>query len=611
MICNWAWKPIGVSGLGFLFLAVTGCSTPLFRGQSPENKQLTDIVADERSSGPYTVGDLAVPVGTVYQKVEAVALVTQLDGTGSDPPPSQLRDQLKKEMQTHNVRRPEEALASKDTAMVLVRGFIPPGARKGDTFDVEVLIAPRTDTTTLRGGWLLQTRMREIAILENDLHTGHVAALAQGPIVIDALFDKSGDEVLETRGRVLMGAIVQIDRPMGLSIRSEHTSVKTSAAIGAAINDRFHDFDHGSKKGLANPTRDTFLELKVHSRYAHDVSRYIQVVRNIIVGESPVERIARLAELERQLLEPTTSQMAALQLEAIGKEAVNVLRKGLTATDPEIRFYTAETLAYLDDADAVPELFEAARTERAFRWRAMSALAVLDQFSAQEALLELMNVSSAETRYGAFRALHSRNSRDPVVHGEILGDEFAVHVMNTTGEPMIHIARATRPEIVLFGQGQRLESPSFLFAGKQILIKRQNEQTVKVSRFSSGSNDDKHETCSTNLEDVLRAIVKLGGGYAEAIQCIEEAKSKGFLEARVEIDALPRPGRAYHRDESKNREVEDSEETDSHDSIPDIFVDRLKRDRGGSDKSPLSPDIDQTRQPEPVWLDRMTRWMVL
>jgi hypothetical protein len=183
--------------------------------------------------------------------------------------------------------------------------------------------------------------------------------------------------------------------------------------------------------------------------------------------------------------------------------------------------------------------------------------------------------------------------------------------MNTTGEPMIHFARATRPEIVLFGQGQKLEAPTFLFAGQHILIKRVNEQTVKVSRFAPGADDkdDKHETCSTNLDDVLRAIVKLGGGYAEAIQAIEEAKSKGFLAARIEIDALPRPGRVYLRDENQPDENQ-IEGMDSPDSIPDIFVDRLKRDRGTSHKPQVVPDIDQETQPGPEWMDRMTRWMI-
>jgi flagellar basal body P-ring protein FlgI len=324
---------------------VAGCATPLFRGQSPENKDPVDSIAGEGLDGTHLIGTLVVPQGLNYLKVEAVALVTQLDGTGSDPPPSPMRDNLRREMQTHHVHRPDEALASQNTAMVMVRGFIPPAAQKGDVFDVDVQAAPRTDTTSLRGGWLMSTRLRQLAVVDNSVHSGHVAAMAEGAILCDALFDKSQDQVLETRGRVLGGGTVQLERPLGLVIRAEHTSIKTSSMIGAAINERFHDFDRGTKRGLANPTRDDYVELKVHSRYRENILRFIQVVRHIAVGESPVERLVRMGELEKQLVEPTTAQRAALQLEAIGKEAVSALRKGIAASDPEVRFYAAESLA--------------------------------------------------------------------------------------------------------------------------------------------------------------------------------------------------------------------------------------------------------------------------
>lgn len=607
---NYAWQRLAliVSLCGATISG--GCTAPLFRGQSPETKEIAELV-DERADQPRFVGDLAAPVGTADLRVHGVALVTNLDGTGSDPPPSPLRDQLKKEMQTHNVRRPDEALASKNTAMVLVSGSIPPGAQKGDVFDIAVRVAPRTETTNLRGGWLMATRLREMSVLDHTIHTGHVAALSQGPILCDAQFDKSQDTVLQLRGRVLGGGVVQLERPLGLVIRDEHTSIKTSTMIGAAINDRFHDFDRGTKRGLANPTRDNYVELKVHSRYRDNVPRFIQVVRNITVGESPVECLARLSELQKQLLEPTSSQRAALQLEAIGTEGVPILRKAITSSDPEIRFYAAEALAYLDDSDATDALSEAARNERAFRWRAMLALAVMDQYASQQALVELMNASSAETRYGAFRALRAHDARDPLVRGEILNDEFALHMVSTTGDAMIHISRSKRPEIVIFGERQKLEAPSFVFAGKRILIKRHNEQTVKVSCFGL-NGEDQQQVCSTDLSDVIRTIAKLGGGYADVIQALEEAKSKGFLAARLEVDALPRGGRLYHREDHKDSAHDDSTELESTQIVPDIFLDRLKRDDEKPETSSVDEDLEITEgQVEPRgWLDRMTAWMV-
>src|SRR5262245_45986514 len=50
MICYWGWKPFAIGGISCFFIAALGCSTPsLFRGQSPESKPLSDIVADERT----------------------------------------------------------------------------------------------------------------------------------------------------------------------------------------------------------------------------------------------------------------------------------------------------------------------------------------------------------------------------------------------------------------------------------------------------------------------------------------------------------------------------------------------------------------------------------
>ena len=57
-----------------------------------------------------------------------------------------------------------------------------------------------------------------------------------------------------------------------------------------------------------------------------------------------------------------------LALEAMGgHEAIDVLRKGIHSRDAEVRFYSAEALAYLDESQAAAPLGEAARDIPAFR----------------------------------------------------------------------------------------------------------------------------------------------------------------------------------------------------------------------------------------------------
>ena len=209
----------------------------------------------------------------------------------------------------------------------------------------------------------------------------------------------------------------------------------------------------------------------MHPRYKNNISRYMRVIRNIALRETAGERVMRIESLERQLLEPTTAARAALQLEAMGDDAAHVWSKGWNHPTP--RFASMRPKPWPTwIAKKQPRCWQRRPlNESAFRWHALTALAAMDHVVAYEALNELLHVASSETRYGAFRALRTRNAADPLVRGEYLGGKFAYHVISSDGPPMIHISKALRPEIVVFGQDQRMVPPAFLFAGKEIMIK--------------------------------------------------------------------------------------------------------------------------------------------
>ena len=68
----------------------------------------------------------------------------------------------------------------------------------------------------------------------------------------------------------------------------------------------------------------------IHPRYKDNVGRYMQVVRNVAIDESPTSLQARLLFLEQQLSDPLTAANAAMRLEAIGDdEAKEILKQGL------------------------------------------------------------------------------------------------------------------------------------------------------------------------------------------------------------------------------------------------------------------------------------------
>jgi flagellar basal body P-ring protein FlgI len=533
--------------LGSLGLAaLAGCTSPLIRNQSPE---VEDITATTENSVAL-VGDYMAPWGLELKKLQAIGLVTNLDDTGSDPPPGMARDILIGEMQGREVKNPEKILQSPKVSLVEVVAILPPAVEKGDPIDVLVKVPNRSATTSLRGGWLMKARLRLMAAdRHGKLHTGGESALAEGSITVDTIFSGNGDSQNEVRGRILSGGVSLERRTLGLKIVREDVSIETTTVVGAAINQRFHTFDRGSKKGVAEPKDSRFVKLLVPPRYKHNLGRYMAVVRSIPLGEAAFQRARRLEALEQKLFEPTTCAKASLQLEAVGKEAIPALKKGLQSPDLETRFHAAQALAYLDEPESAQTLGEAAREEYAFRWQALTALSSMDHVQAYEVLSNLLHVSSAETRYGAFRALRRRRPSDPLVAGELLGGQFSLHLVPTTGEPLVHISRAERPEIVLFGHDMQMGPPQGIFAGKQIMLTATDAEQIKISRFSPGQ-EDKTVYTSLAVEQVIRGVVALGGTYGDVIQALQEAKQAGLIPARVEVDAVPRPGIAYSREES-------------------------------------------------------------
>ena len=503
------------------------------------------------------VGELAAPFGMFPVKLEAVGLVVGLHGTGSDPEPSAQRSMLMDEMQRRGVKNPNELLTSKDVALVLVRGVLRPGIQKGDRFDVEVRIPARSETTSLRGGRLLETRLSDMALVQGRLLDGKVRAVAQGPVLVDPSADEKNERVLLGRGRVLGGGIAFQPRSLGLVVKdAEEANNMTaeqlkdacfkSARIASVINRRFHIFKSGIKTDVASAKSGKYIDLMIHPRYKDNVDRYMQVIRAIAMDDSAVAINRRIRELDKKLFDAPSSAAAAMQLEGIGTRGIDTLLKGVASTDREVRFYSAEALAYLDRREAAEPLATAARQEPAFRVFALTALSAMEDFSAYEQLRELLAVPSAETRYGAFRALWKMNPNDALVKGEPLGGQFSYHVLSTEGPPMIHVTRNHRAEVVLFGRDQRFLAPLAINAGNRIMVTAQSAGEISVSKFAPNEPDQKR-TVSSRVDDVVRAIVELGGTYPDVVQAFQEAKAAGALEGRFEVEAIPEVGRTYER----------------------------------------------------------------
>ena len=519
-----------------LMIAGAGC-TSLMRG-SAEKSIATDVQM------PETVGEATRHQGLAAVTVESVALVTGLSGTGSDPPPTVHRQSLIDEMQKRNVENPNTILSDPSTAMVIVRAVMPPGTQKGDPLDIEVRTPSRSKTKSLGGGWLMETRLRDVAILDQELRTGHVRALAQGPVLLDTFLQDEGNRVAQLRGRILGGGVATKSRPIGLTLKTEHHSGTLSKMIGDAINQRFDTYRYGKRQGAATPKDDKFIELAIHPRYRNNLIRYFRVIEQIRLRDSLDSQLARLSTLEGELLVPATSALSALRLEAIGDEAIASLKKGLQSPSAEVRFYTAEALAYLDQPIAGKTL-AASVDEPAFRSRALLALGAMSSVQAHDALTSLLNRPSAEARYGAFRALQNMNPQDPILGQRTMGG-IVLHEIASTADPLVHVAKSRRPEIVVFGRAQPLQTPMMVLVDKTLLVKNESRDRLRVTRYQPGG-EDRSVTCPATVTDLISALTNVEATYPEIVQTLHAAKKQECLQCRLVFDAIAKTGRTYTR----------------------------------------------------------------
>jgi flagellar basal body P-ring protein FlgI len=513
-------------------VGLAGCAGSAIRSQSPENEVLAKLEAATR-----LVGDYAGPWGLSAKRIERPALITGLAGTGSDPPPGPQRATLVADMQSRGVLEPNRLLAAPSTALVWVHGYLPPGVRKGDRFDVFIDVPASHDTASLAGGWLMETRLAEMAVIGNTIRDGHELGIAVGPVLVDPVANGTLDSKSKLRARVPGGGVALTDREVGLVISPEHRSFAMSKRLGDWINRRFHAVVRGVKRGVATPRTDRYISLEVPAVYRHNLPRYLRVVQCVTVVEPPEGRHARLQLLARQLADPVTAPSAALRLEAIGKEAIPTLRQALDSKDLEIRFAAAEALAYLGESVAASHLAEAAATLRSARPAALTALGVLDDANGIDALQSLLANRSAETRYGAFRALWKMDRNLPLVRGESLGDACALHVLDVEGPPLIHATRSYRPELVFFGTEHPVDSGLRAEAGSSIVVVVEGGR-ARVSRFAPGERDRVEEVRAT-AEEVVRAVIDVGGTYPDAVQFLQQASAAHALGSRLAFDAVP------------------------------------------------------------------------
>ena len=521
-----------------------------------------------------TIGDVASIVGTDF-KVEGVGLVMALDNTGSDPAPSWQRTKLLDEMRKSGVAHPEKTLQNKSVSLVTVRATVPAGVSVADKFDVEIELSAATATTSLAGGWLVTTQLAQRAKTREGDKDDKVIASAVGPVMIGNA-GKSNDPKI---GRVLGGGHVKEDSPYALTIKEARRSGKTSQLIQNVITNRFHQTEGSDQKGMAVAKTDSLLVLKVPKTYHHNQDRYHQLIKLLPLIDNPTLRESRTQQWAKDLLDPKKAGLAALRLEGLGPGAAPSLRAALGSPDEMVRFFAAESLAYLNDSegDNAKVLAEIAKKKPEFRSYALKAMAATDQSASLLKLRALMAEPEFELRYGAFDALRTLDPSDPFLGKvQVLDDlpqpekdddmavritstrrtkaatrreePFALYVVDCEGPPMIHVTRNIRCEVVVFGKSQKVLTPVVLGAGGPLLLNASDgDDEVQISKITEKTLDAPRMKVTSALEvaEVVRQLANIYATYPDVVAILAAASNQKNLPGPFVIDAVPSANDAY------------------------------------------------------------------
>ncbi len=526
-------------------LSTTGCNNFIKRGQSPDDDGDILQFEDKSPVGPKYVAETCGMWGMDYAKIEGIGLVMGLDGTGSPAKPGAYREHLQEELKTHKERLEDtsgELFESKNTEMVIVRGYVPPGAREGDHFDVEIQMVPNMEGTSLDDGRLFRTRLRRLVQFKGrKLKEGLVVGLAEGPVLVDSVYESRQDSGNELHGWILGGGETLKPRPLGLNLRTQNYGPKTTTLISRAINARFTTLTANGREGIAKPKNYKTVNLLLPEIYRHNVRRFSEVMANIRYNETAQERVERLDELGKQMTDPATCTEAALRLEAIGRDAIPTLKRSLTNPDMELRFRAAEALTYCGQSDGLEILREVAEVEPAFRWHAITAISACEDPTAALHLEELMQSESAETRYGAFRALQTRSPEHPLVFGQRYLD-FFFHDVPVESSPMVHFSRSKRPEVVVFGDAR--VSDDFLYVETGTTIRSAGTGKLKLIHYSK-EHGREEVYCSTEVKDLIQTLSAHDFTYGRILRIFRKARKDESLVARLVVDAIPGMNRDY------------------------------------------------------------------
>jgi hypothetical protein len=470
--------------------------------------------------------------------VSGWGLVVNLNGTGgSDQISNNLKAFMAKELEAKGFGRkvsptlksitPELVLSDKNVAVVGVYGLLPPGARKGQWFDIRVLAdqAGREEVKSLARGTLYDTHLTiDGANPINPLPPVNVWATASGPVFVNPAMTLKFNEQAEGAvtkslrvGWVIGGGKVVSDRPLLLRLRQPEN--RLARTIEYRVNEYFH------RDKVCTAADQAYCQLWLPEAYVDDWEHFSKVVLHLYL-QGGSEAFAR--NKARQLVADAKKPGAPLQdisycWEGLGKYAMPELSAVLAdaAVTPSVRFAAARAAAYIGDPSGAAEhsLFDFASDQKNdFQLAAVQVLGrVRNSRAVNQLLRELLDSPQTTVRIEAYSIL-ARN-HDPSVETQLISSardstdqKFALDFVHSQGTPLIYATVRGIPRISIFGNVPKLSLPLTFSAMDHHLMLASQSVGRDVTLFYRDAHLEEPVKMSSP-SDVANVIARLAGQY--------------------------------------------------------------------------------------------------
>jgi hypothetical protein len=494
--------------------------------------------------------------------ISAYGLVAHLRDTGDSTAPTAVRTWMLDQMAKRGFGQqrtgysdpqyqPEAILNDPRFAIVRVDGYLPPGSRKGQTFDIFVSALPEGHTSSLTHGELYETEMsvNGAEVGGTNINTLGVAA---GPIFVNPAYTLAGNEISKEGktslryGVIMDGGVATMDRPLSLRLREPQRSL--SEHIGDRINERFQSVgDVLSHSGLneyvvAIPEDEGRISFYVPACYRGDWEHFAGVVMHLYMRGDPEFALLKGRQLADEAVKPDAPlQDITYCWEGLGQSALPTMLPLMSDPHPDVAFAAARAAAFLDEPSSLTVLMQMAQDSRnSFQVDAVRTLGALPPTQQiNQMLRQLLNVPGAQVRVAAYQAL--AHNKDPFVFTRVIKNRFVLDIVPSEGPTLVYATRTGIPRIAIIGHRVNIQTPLMisLMDGRLTIASEPKSNDLSIYFRGPASMGGRQTLSAPELAELIARMAGEGEepdkqkpldfSYSEILAVLQNLADRGYL----------------------------------------------------------------------------------